>query len=102
MTWSTGNRASRELGYCPCCGYEVFPEGAPGSAEVCPVCFWVDDIDQFEDPEHVGAANRVSLQAARENFRDCGACDPSVVGHTRPPDEERDPNYPYTDSAARR
>ncbi|MBA2497402.1 MAG: hypothetical protein H0V33_09975 [Acidimicrobiia bacterium] len=28
---------------CPCCGHVVFEE-EPGSDEICPVCFWQDDI----------------------------------------------------------
>lgn len=90
------NPASRELGYCPCCGYRTLPEGPPGSGERCPVCHWVDDATQFKDPESVTETNAVSLAVARENFAECGACRPKFVEETRlPGDESRDPNWPY-------
>lgn len=96
MAISDGNPASRERGFCPCCGYAVLNAARPGSAEVCPICFWIDDIDQFVDPEYVGEENEVSLREARENVREHGACAPQVVELTRDPDgEARDPNWPY-------
>ena len=92
----TDNPASRELGYCPCCGYRTLPEGPPGSQEVCPVCHWVDDASQFRDPEAVTETNEVSLAQARENFVSFGACLESVVDQTRGPgSDDRDPNWPY-------
>ena len=29
---------SRELGFCPCCGYRTLSPGQPGSYEVCEIC----------------------------------------------------------------
>jgi len=55
---------------CPCCGYLVFDE-SPGSYEICPICFWEDDLSQLRFPRMFGGANRVSLIEAQENyFRD--------------------------------
>lgn len=55
---------------CPCCGYLVF-DGPPGSYEICPICFWEDDLVQLRFPRMSGGANRVSLIEAQENyFRD--------------------------------
>jgi len=34
---------------CPCCGYLVFTE-PPGSFEICPICFWEDDVSQLAIP----------------------------------------------------
>jgi rubrerythrin len=31
---------------CPGCGYLVFDE-PPGSYEICPICFWEDDLAQL-------------------------------------------------------
>ncbi|PSQ37584.1 hypothetical protein BRD08_02330 [Halobacteriales archaeon SW_10_66_29] len=92
-----GNPAARELGYCPCCGYLTLPEGQPGSYEVCPVCHWMDDPIQFSDVEYVSDTNHISLQEARENFREIGAASEDVVDDTRDPRvaEDRDPNWPY-------
>lgn len=92
---TTDNPASRELGYCPCCGYRTLPEGAPGSLDRCPVCHWVDDAEQFSDPDHLGQENEVTLSQARTNFEEHGACLEGVVEETRTPSEPRDPNWPY-------
>jgi hypothetical protein len=95
-TDTPGNPASRELGYCPCCGYQTLPQGKPGSYDVCSVCHWTDDPTQFRDPEFVSDANHVSLTEARENFRSHGACDAAFVEKTTDPDGlGRDPNWPY-------
>lgn len=51
---------------CPCCGYLVFDE-SPGSYEVCPICFWEDDLSQLRFARTTGA-NHVSLVDAQENF----------------------------------
>lgn len=91
-----GNPAARELGYCPCCGYQTLPEGEPGSYEVCPVCDWLDDPIQFGDEEFVSDTNHVALQEGRENVRKYGACEPDAAEETEDPGgRPRDPNWPY-------
>lgn len=52
---------------CPCCGYLVFDE-SPGSHEICPICFWEDDLTQLRFPLMSGGANPVSLIEAQENY----------------------------------
>jgi hypothetical protein len=95
-TETPGNPAARELGYCPCCGYQTLPEGRPGSYEMCPVCHWLDDPIQFGDAEFVSDTNHVSLTEARENFREHGACAPDEAGDCEEPTGlDRDPNWPY-------
>ena len=97
-TDTPGNPASRELGFCPCCGYRTLPEGQPGSYEVCPVCHWLDDPVQFGDDEYVSDTNHVSLQEARANFAEYGARTPDETDQTEAPDDTpRDPNWPYTE-----
>ena len=49
---------------CPCCGSGVFT--TRGGYEICDVCGWEDDPIQSADPDHVGGANRLSLNQARE------------------------------------
>ena len=56
-------------------------EDAPGSDEICPVCFWQDDIVQLRWPDFGGGANRPSLIEAQENLDRFGAV------------EERFPQY---------
>jgi len=96
-TDSPGNPASRELGFCPCCGYRTLPKGQPGSYEVCPVCHWLDDPVQFGDDQYVSDTNHVSLSDARENFVEHGACMPEAADQTATPEgAPRDPNWPYS------
>ncbi|GAQ89797.1 AMP-dependent synthetase and ligase family protein [Klebsormidium nitens] len=61
---------------CPCCGYEVF-SGAGGTFEICPICFWEDDLYQLTNATDRVGANTVSLQEAQRNFERIGACCPS-------------------------
>jgi hypothetical protein len=65
---------------------------APGSHEICPVCFWEDDDAQLRDPTIAGA-NAVTLADAQRNVAELGACEARVAGFVRPPaaDEPRDP-----------
>ncbi|HEP9402485.1 hydrolase, partial [Pseudomonas aeruginosa] len=39
---------------CPCCGYLTFDEEPCGTYEICPVCYWEDDIAQNKDPDYDG------------------------------------------------
>lgn len=52
---------------CPVCGkyeYKVL-----GFSEVCPVCGWEDDIVQYDDPDYKNGANKMSLNEARELYK---------------------------------
>lgn len=53
--------------------------------EICPVCFWEDDVHEVgRDP--VSPANRgMRLSRARENYLTLGAIDERCVEHTRDP-----------------
>ena len=46
---------------CSCCGYLVVDE-LPGPDDICPICFWEDDVSQLRFPMTTGA-NHVSLIA---------------------------------------
>lgn len=69
---------------CPCCGHVVF-EQEPGSDEICPVCFWQDDIVQLRRPDFRGGANKPSLIEAQENVARFGAVEERHIPHVRPP-----------------
>ena len=58
---------------CPCCGYLTFGEMPIGTFNICPVCFWEDDLVQKKDPEYAGGANEVSLNKAKANFLKFGS-----------------------------
>ena len=77
---STGKRYP-----CPCCGYYTLDEQPPGSYDICLVCYWQDDLVQFEDPDYPGGANEVCLRKARENFRKMGVSDPWKKRFVRAP-----------------
>jgi cysteine-rich CPCC protein len=52
---------------CPCCRYLTLT--TRGWYEICPVCGWEDDGQDYHDAEELrGGANKVSLQEARSNY----------------------------------
>lgn len=80
---------------CPCCGYKTFTEQPNGSYDICPVCFWEDDLIQLNDPTYEGGANRVSLRQGQKNFIEFGACEREMIENVRQPkkDEQRDKSW---------
>jgi rubredoxin len=72
---------------CPCCGYKTLSKVPPRSWAICPICYWEDDPVQFEDPDYVGGANKVSLNQARENYLEFGASEMEWEGRVRAPTE---------------
>jgi hypothetical protein len=73
--------------FCLCCGYDTMSEDWIGNYEICHICFWEDDRVQRGDPDYAGGANRVSLNQARINFNEFGACDREFLRHGRKPNE---------------
>jgi hypothetical protein len=72
----------------------VFSE-APGSDEICPICFWQDDIVQLRWPEFAGGANRPSLIDAQGSVPRVGAIEERFLPYVRPaePSEPVDPAW---------
>jgi hypothetical protein len=68
---------------CPCCGYLTFGE-PPGSYEICPVCFWEDDLIQLRWPTWFGGANKPSLVEAQRTYAAIGACEERLLRYVRP------------------
>ncbi|MDX2029694.1 MAG: DUF6714 family protein [Blastocatellia bacterium] len=68
---------------CPCCGYNTLNAPSPGSWLVCQVCYWEDDLAQFEDPRLVSRANSHSLRVAQYNFATIGASDKQYLNRVR-------------------
>jgi len=79
---------------CPCCGHltlGAYPTNPAGYCDVCPVCFWVRNSLQSANPELEGGGNRISLTAARANYREFGASEKMFLGNVRPPRPEEMP-----------
>ncbi len=95
--------AERTRFTCPCCGHLVFDE-APGSDDICPVCFWQDDVVQLRWPDIGGGANRPSLIEAQGNVVRLGAVEERLVPFVRsatstePLDEEWRPFDVHADA----
>jgi hypothetical protein len=75
-------RNARPLYTCPVCGYLVFSEPA-GSYDICPICFWEDDLVQLAFPDMAGGANKVFLIEAQNNFIKFGASEQRFKGNVR-------------------
>ncbi len=69
---------------CPCCGYEVFGE-PPGLHDICPICYWEDDIVQLAFPDLAGGANHCSLIEGQSAFAQSGACEEQFKENVRAP-----------------
>ena len=52
---------------CPVCGMYEFEEY--DSFDVCNICGWEDDAIQENDPDYRGGANRMSLNEAKEAYK---------------------------------
>lgn len=70
---------------CFCCAFCTLRNPAWSSYETCPVCLWIDDAEQNEDPGFVAGANPVCLAEARRNFALHGAADPNRSAEARHP-----------------
>ncbi len=70
---------------CNCCGcYTLVGTKEDIAWDICPVCFWENDVSG-ENPEAYSGANHMTLAEGRANYRLCGACDPAMVSHVRAP-----------------
>ena len=85
--------AENEVYPCPCCGYLVFSE-PPGSYDICPICFWEDDVSQLRFMRMRGA-NHVSLIEGQKNYADFGACEQRIKPYVRSPhsDEAKESDW---------
>ena len=72
---------------CPCCGYFTF-EKKERRYDICPVCFWEDDPEQFKNPLLHGGANHVSLTEARVNYQHFSASDAEMKKYVRGPKKD--------------
>lgn len=52
---------------CPCCERHHFEN--IDFFEVCPVCLWLDDGVQRDNPNYSGGANKLSLNEFRKRWK---------------------------------
>ena len=64
------NKIIKKKKMCPCCQQHFFSER--NAYEICPVCGWEDDPVQRRDPDFEGGANKLSLNQAREQYKNRG------------------------------
>src|SRR5262245_12250278 len=69
---------------CQCCGHLTLSRQGPGTNEVCGVCGWKADLEQFQHPMLPNRANAFSLFQARNNFEATGVSDESQRSNIRP------------------
>ena len=69
---------------CKCCGCAALDSA--DEYDICPVCFWKKDRTQESDPEYKGGANSVSLNEARKNYAEFGACEKRFAEKVRKPE----------------
>lgn len=68
---------------CPCCGFFTLDD--KGNYDICPVCFWEDDLYDRLHPDEESACNHISLNQARKNYLAFGACDEDMKKFVRKP-----------------
>ncbi len=70
---------------CNCCGYYTLVGTEEDIAwDICPVCFWENDVFGTNSDIYSGA-NHMTLSQGRENYQKYGACDFKMLPNVRPP-----------------
>lgn len=59
---------------CPCCGYFTVDSDDEIIVDICEVCFWQYDAVAHDKPDRNIGANHISLNHARENYKQFGVC----------------------------
>lgn len=71
---------------CPCCGYYTIEDDETDIIiDICEVCYWQYDWVAHKYPNKIIGPNRVSLEQARRNFKEFGACREDIRKYVRPP-----------------
>lgn len=78
---------------CIICGHKTLDNR--GDWDICPVCFWEDDVILGNDDVRSPANSGVYVSEAQANFVKFGACRPEHVEEVRSPtdEEERDNSF---------
>lgn len=77
---------------CPCCGCITFPVPQENAAAfICPVCCWENDVFITSKDEKSDENHGMTLNQARKNYTEIGACDPDLLKYVRKPKPEEIP-----------
>jgi Cysteine-rich CPCC len=79
---------------CPICGYLTIENRCDW--DICPVCFWEDDVLVVGDKDASSSANGgMFISTAQANYMLYGYSDPKHQAHVRPPNsqEAKDPQW---------
>ena len=76
---------------CPCCGYLTYEEKCGKTYDICPVCFWEDDLRDYEDVDDFSDGNGLTIGEARKNFEQFGACREKDIPYVRKPEVDEIP-----------
>src|SRR5262245_51386512 len=69
---------------CPACGYLTIEN--PADWDICPICFWEDDVFYTPGEDRTSSANRgMAISEAQANFILYGAVDLKCKDHVRQP-----------------
>jgi len=67
---------------CPCCDYYTLEKRHV--YEICPICFWVDEFDiDVTKLDVKSEENHMTLREGRENFKQIGACNATILEKVR-------------------
>ncbi len=72
---------------CPCWNQYTYNFKPNGSFDICPVCFWKDDLVQNNNQHYEGEANKISLLEVRQNYLTFGASEAIFLKRVRKPTE---------------
>ena len=80
---------------CPCCGYLSLTEGQTG--EICSICFWEYDGEvDYKITVSSICNNDMTLEEARANFDNLGACAENMLKHVLPAEARK--SYKHVNS----
>lgn len=86
---------------CFICGYRTLDERC--GWEICPICFWEDDVLVQGDEDRSSGANHMTVVEAQANYSRISAISPEYLDKVRPPreNEQRDPDWKPLGGVAR-
>ena len=77
---------------CLCCGYKTLPKKVEECiCFICPVFCWENDISMkniYDTKEKSDSNGGMTLEEARENYKNYGACDKKFIDKVRKPNKD--------------